>query len=119
MRYTESKKIEVAKLLLLRCRHFRDENARRITMKTSVCIVQSTADTTTGAHAESYNDVSRWNIFTISHHLPGSVGIVWNALFKDYQVDVRRSAALSTVETENHLEQHQLLLEQWTLLTPE
>ena len=92
--------MDTVKLLLLRCRYFRNENARRTTIPTSVSIMHTTPPKTTAADVKSYNDVSRWNSFTISHHLPGSEGIVISSMFVDDQVDGGRSATLSTVESE-------------------
>ena len=92
--------MDTVKLLLLRCRHLRNEDARRTRIPTCVSIMHSTFPSTTDAHVKSYNDVSRWNIFAISHHLPGSVEIVISLVFIDDQVDGGRSATLSTVESE-------------------
>ena len=92
--------MDTVNLLLLRCRHFRNENARRTKIPTGRSIIHSTRPHATAADVKSYNDVSRWNIFTISHHLPGSVWIVLSGCFIDNQIDGGRSATLSTVESE-------------------
>ena len=97
---TVRQKMDTVKLLLLRCRRFCNENARRTTIPTGVSIIHSTPPSTTAADAKSYNDISRWNIFTISHHLPGSQRIVVSWRFVNDQVDGGQSATLSTVENE-------------------
>ena len=69
-------------------------------MPPCLSIICITVPTTTAAHVKSYNDVSRWNLFTMSHHLPGSIGLVTSCVFVDHQIDVGRSATLGTVESE-------------------
>ena len=96
----QTEKMNINKLLLLRCRRFRDENPRRINRQTSVGIIHRVAPTSTSTHVKSYNGVSRWKIFTISSHLPSSEGIIYSVPFENDQVDVGRSAALTTVESE-------------------